>query len=333
MKLIYFATYCFFFWATLATTSLSFSAGITYASWYADRFGDYIAAYCDCRWLSYKHNLEFYFKPFKYSDQLVASITHKQAKDCTSKRELWITSAREINSNDDDLLYVIRDQDTSDVCIDWNDRSFLKLIKEEIYPVDQSIKKELVIPQDHYSVALHVRRGGGGDRKLFQEDVMATIEVWEKRDFWHEGEYADVFWPTRFPSDKYYIEQLRALALCHPDKKLYVHIFTDDPAPEKIAEKYEKALNNSQIQFEYRKENNKHNTNVVEDFFAIMNFDALIRSSSFFSGMAGLIGEVSYIVYPIDYWWEGRKLITTRVRIIERIGGKTVSRDVDVENN
>ena len=39
-------------------------SGITYSGNHADRFGDYVFTYCECRWLSYVHKLEFYTSPF-----------------------------------------------------------------------------------------------------------------------------------------------------------------------------------------------------------------------------------------------------------------------------
>ena len=321
-----------FLWGAVFVTSLSYSAAITYGNKYALRFGDKVAAYCVCRWLSYIYNLEFYYTPFDNGDQLMGSVTQKHVGDYPDKRKIYINSALEINSKDEDILYIAPyDHATADVEIDWNDKVFVKLIKEEISLIDQSIKQKIEIPLDHYPVAMHVRRGGGADRKLFQEDVVTSIEGWVNED-WDEDSYADKMWPERFPSDIYYIEQLKTFALLHPDKKLYVHIFTDDPVPAKIAQKYMVALSNPLIQFGYRTENNAHNNNVLEDFFAMMDFDALIRAGSYYSGMAGYIGEIGYVVWPRSCEWKGRRLITTEVYLAERRDGKISVRYIDVEN-
>ena len=157
-----------------------------------------------------------------------------------------------------------------------------------------------------------MRRGGGADLKLFQEDIVVNY-----RD---NSSYADKIWPKRFPPDSYFIDILEAITLRHPDKKFYVHVFTDDPAPEKIAKKYEAALNNPRIRFGYRTTDNKHNSNVLEDFFAMMDFDALIRSGSHYSAMAGVLGGISYEVSPASYKWEDKKLIIPSVDIVERNG-------------
>lgn len=328
MKVLNSIIYCIFLWGSLSSAT----NGITYEAKHADRFGDFIFTYCDCRWLSYIHNFEFYYKPFQYSEQLIASTVHKDAKDHTKIREIHISDIFAINPVDENVLYVTNDQFMLFLRPDWNDASFVKLIQQEISPIDTSLKKKLTIPENHFSVALHVRRGGGHDRRLYQENVMTSAEGWIAPEDWKDDQWVDKVWPTRFPSDIYYIEQLKVLAELHPDKMLYVHIFTDDPMPAKIAEKYKVILNNPRIQFGYRTENNQHNTNVLEDFFAMMHFDALIRAGSNYSAMAGAIGQVSYEVFPIKTRWEGKKLVTTQICIKLRNEGKVADQYVDVEN-
>ena len=313
--------------------------GVTYSGLIANRFGDYLVSYCNCRWLAHIYDLEFYYNPFQYIDQLTASTCHKQAKDHTQKNSITLASALEITSTDSDVLYITRDQATEDIEIDWDDRSFLEILKREISPLNSSILQKIEFPANHFSIALHVRRGGGADRSLFQEDVVTNAEginviykQWPTPEQWDESQCADKIWPTRFPSDLYYIEQLKALIRMHSDKKIYVHLFTDDPSPEKIAAKYEAALNNPQVHFGYRKENNSHDTNVLEDFFSFMAFDALIRSASNYSKIAAAIAEIPYEVFPTDSRWEGRKLITTQISIIERSEGKVTIQYINLEN-
>lgn len=335
MKLI---RYAVLIYAAIGNSAILPSNGITYSGSYANRLGDYLVSYCDCRWLSYIHNLEFYYKPFKYCDQLTASVCHKQASENTNKKEIQLTSAFQINSEDDDVLFVGDDHMIANVQIDWNDRPFVKILKSEISPLGVLTGQKIEIPHNHYAIALHVRRGGGADRKLFQEDVAICAEGvnliyknWPTPDQWDESTSADKIWPERFPSDIYYIEQLRDLSDLNASKKIYVHIFTDDPCPEQIAAKYEAALGNPQIQFGYRKQNNSHDTNVLEDFFSIMSFDALIRPASHYSEIAAAIGEIPYEVFPKYSRWEGRKLITTHISIIERKEGKVTTKSIDLK--
>ena len=58
--------------------------------------------------------------------------------------------------------------------------------------------------------------------------------------------------------------------------------------------------------------------NVLDDFFAMMNFDYLIRAGSAYSEMAGNLGRVKMEIWPYDLRWEGNTLIITEVGIAER---------------
>ena len=118
MKLNSYTAFYIFLVGVLTISSSAMSQnGITYAA-KSGRFGDYVFLYCECRWLSYVHNLEMYYKPFEYGDQLVASIRHKHARNSTKKEELWIKSALQINPNDKDMLYVTNDHFTDDFTVD-----------------------------------------------------------------------------------------------------------------------------------------------------------------------------------------------------------------------
>ena len=230
MKVRFLVTYSFLLLVALTMPHTTYSqSSITYGGWIG-RFGDYLMTYCESRWLSYIHNLEFYYKPFDYGNYLVASIVHKHIEDC-NKKKVALNSALEINPNED-VLYVTEDYRTKDIRADWTDKEFLKIIRSEIALIDPSIKKMIDIPKDHYSVALHIRRGGGADAKLCQEDITIGIEGWLNDD--GKTWCPDKVFPTRFPPDTYYIEQIRTLMLLNPDKKFYIHIFTDDPAPNKL---------------------------------------------------------------------------------------------------
>ncbi len=48
---------------------------------------------------------------------------------------------------------------------------------------------------------------------------------------------------------------------------------------------------NSNIEFDFRRENNSHNKNVLTDFFSLFNFDVLIHSHSNFSISAACIND------------------------------------------
>ena len=161
---------------------------------------------------------------------------------------------------------------------------------------------EFNLPENIITVAVHVRKGGGFDAPLLSK---------QKSPF-----YADQRWPTKFPPDQYYIDQIKQLSEMLGDPPLYVHIFTDHQKPTEIVERYRKAVSKPNITYHCREEGNRHDRNILEDLFAMAKFDCLIRGSSHFSLSAQLIGNHMIVIHPKKAKWEGNKLIIEEVNTI-----------------
>ncbi len=126
-----------------------------------------------------------------------------------------------------------------------------------------------------YVVAIHLRIGTGVD------------SISSRKRF-----------PLRCPNMQFYIDQLHIITKMFPTTPLHVHLFTDDPNPPQLAKRFENEFKNSNITFSYRKVDNKHDKNVLEDFFAMMKFDILIRSGSYFSYYVWRLGEHEIMICP-----------------------------------
>jgi len=81
-----------------------------------------------------------------------------------------------------------------------------------------------------------------------------------------------------------------------PNSSLHVHIFTDDQNPNYLKNLFEQRFKN--FTFSCRQSKNRHNLNVVEDFFAMQDFDILIRSGSLYSYYAWQFGRHSIMICP-----------------------------------
>ena len=133
-----------------------------------------------------------------------------------------------------------------------------------------------------------MRKGGGFDQPLSTDNVEQNNGTTKK--------FADEIWPTKFPPDEYYIEALvKVTKLIEPHYSIEVHLFTDDQNPEKLAKKYFDAVADSRIKFIYRKNDNAHNRNVVEDYHAMAECDYLIRSSSLIAKASQLVGTIASV--------------------------------------
>ena len=129
--------------------------------------------------------------------------------------------------------------------------------------------------------------------------------------------YADVRWPSKFPPEQYYVNQIKGISKLFNNVPLFVYIFTDDRSPSRLVDRIKKAVNKNNITFSCRNRGNAHDAHVVEDFYNMARFDCLIRSGSNFGLAAQLLGSHKVVIYPKHWQWEGKKLVIDEVSIID----------------
>ena len=241
------------------------------------RFGDNLLSYSRTKWLSYKFNIPLLYLPFKYSDCL---MLHEQetmyTDECTqlfSTIAHLPTGSKLQLSPHSNTLYINHWQ--TETIIDWNDNFFVEELKKNIAP-RYAIEK-IAIPDNCISIAVHVRNGGSFSADTEQERERC---------------------PLRFAPDEFFIAQIARIADMFPEQNLYVHIFTDHQNPASLKKKFRKALNNPRITFGCRINDNSHNSNVLEDFFSMMDFNCLIRPGSHFSRFVQRLGNNKVVIYP-----------------------------------
>lgn len=262
-------------------------AAVTY-DFSGGRFGDNVLAYLHTKWLSYHYQIPLLYKPFRYSAELNMDDMEIRYDDARHKysQELKL-SAHIPNPFDADCIFVcpyfpeieweLRKEYYFTFPVDWKNKEWRKIAKEMIsFKGDRQLTYP---PQDMLSVAIHMREGG---------------------DF--DDEEHKIKHPLKTPPITFYIDSLKmVLDLCK-DKMIYCHLFTDALQPESWVDKIVQALpKDAPIVFNYRKENNRHDSNVLEDFFSLFNFDILIRAESNFSIVPGLIHDYAIVCYPKTY--------------------------------
>ncbi len=201
------------------------------------------------------------------------------------------------------------------------------------------------LPKDRLSVAVHIRKGGGyfmdpdvTSQQYYSNEVHAVnyeqfcIDS-DNQNFISEAsknipafdydltnrDSVDKIHLDKFPPEQYYVEQIKNLSDFLNDVPLYVYIFTDDPEPVQLTKRVDDAVNKENIVFACRTSKNTHDTNVIDDWFALTYFDCLIRSGSFFPHAAQLIGHHKVIIYPLHLkWLNNQKLVADRVGITIR---------------
>jgi len=269
------------------------------------RLGHQLTAYIVAKHTARQYNAEYLFNPFPLSNALVLHHQEKHlSRQQQFKKTLLIRSQESLDqalakSDCDETLFIIRGGFLSGF---HRDPSILEPhFRMKLCGLIKPIKpiRPINIPQNATSVAMHVRRG----------DVVNNSHRLNEK--WHY--------------DSYYIAKLRHLLdELPPELSVYIHIFTDDPNPKKIAKKYQQAIEKTvkttsckqQITFDssYLEEDTRRTVNmfnwdnssqkaenILAAFFNMASFDYLIRPvSSGFSVMAELIGNHKKVLWGLE---------------------------------
>lgn len=322
------------------------SSGVTCIgpSEWGGRFGDQMIMYVKSRWIAYKYDLLFFYKPFCYSDQLMMheldtiwqSEIQKTFEQKRLIKDIGNNNLDTIISKDTSTLYIVhyyfmqpqwgphqKTYDSQEIC-EWkdliNDKKFREDLRSVIAP--RISIQQLDLPANRISVAVHVRKGGGFDHPLLSpqlydyDSAMAEIIMSEQLPVYHTKIiYSDRVWPLKFPPDQYYIEQIKHISDLLNNAPLYVHLFTDHQDPSALAATYQAAVNKPNIIFGCREQDNHHSKNVLEDLFAMAQCDCLIRSGSNFPQISQLIGKHRIVIYPQSAKWLGKTMVVDQIGI------------------
>lgn len=250
------------------------------------RFGDQLINYMKALWVSCKYDIPLIYHPFSYSNLLELSSAHPQLSD-QKKKEL---KKIEVKDNGDIIektlgreanLYSISFQSQVLNDEDWENEAFKEKLSNLIKPKQPFDFTK--IPSGYVSIAIHIRsRNNGFDSSQDVEQM-----------------------PTKFPPYSFYLNALKQIASHFKNNPLYVYIFTDDPNPQVIKNKFSKKWDQwkmrQKIIFNCRKSENRHNKNVLEDFFDMMRFDCIIHPDSMFSLGASIIAAPIIEVMPLSW--------------------------------
>lgn len=273
------------------------------------RFGDNLLAVAHAKWFSYCLGLPLVYLPFDYSDHLQLSRDsslifdlkkHEYSKQCEIRSEgdyqnlwKWIFAPEALHKTLITLAYYPEsayeyERDHAHNYppysqVNWDDPIFIQELKRLMTPIVSL--KEIQLPKDRITIALHIRTGVGYDGADFPK-----------------------LWPLKWCPLAYYDDALNFLWNMY-QKPLYVYIFTDDPNPKNLKKMFSNKFRQHDIVFACRDERNSHNLNVVDDFFALGKFDCLIRNESNFSYMASKLFPYKVMIAPLHFVGDPKKSI------------------------
>jgi hypothetical protein len=253
------------------------------------KFGDNLLSYCRAKWIAYKYNIPLLYRPFYYSDQL---MMHEldiplSLENLNSNFKGMVRVGKDpIIDPEANILYVVpffpesvadRNNQRFPFCfaVDWEDTLFKRELQKTIFP-----RKQMAMPfpnpaNDHIKVAVHIRKGTN-----FDEDA-SLLEIYR----------------LKFVADSYYIEQLKTIAQLYPNQQIYVCLFTDHTNPQELSAAYSAAVACDRMTFVCR-DSGGPDVNVLEDFFALIACDCLIRTDSNFSIVASKLGDYQVHTSP-----------------------------------
>ncbi len=277
--------------------------GVTY-TFSGGRLGDNLVAYIHAKYIAHLFDMPLYFKPFTYSDQFMMDKLEKKYDPGIH------TGPHVVFEKDEDFakfqerkaLYVIPyfpdfDGEYIDLYhgqsfeMNWEDKKFIAKLKTMIAPVNPI--ETLRLNKNRINVALHIRKAGGSD-----------------------SVHMSNLYFLKFAPEDFYINQIKRICKCFPTKKIYAHIFTNDPNPQAIAERFQKQLKGFPVKMGFR--NGNQEPYVLQDFFSMLKFDVIIRSEANLSYIAAKIGKAIIEIFPVrGHWEEGQKIID-EVRMIDK---------------
>ena len=259
------------------------------------RLGDNILNCLKCLSMAHKYSLHFVPKPFPYSNYFFKSAHAGRSKPVMIRREDNIPQF--LNQ---DVLLVTDYYFQTNPFEAIKDPSFKKLI-QSIFMKEPNQK--IAIPEGYHSVAIHIRKGSKGDLPLLSDQKTKN--------------FADKYYPLKFPPNQYYIDQLRLLIKLLSPQKLFVYIFTDYTDPSHLKKVFYKEFgHNADIIIDCRDNRVPYDTMIIDDFLSMMRFDYLIRSESNYSKVAHIIGKNKIVILPVSHTWKGRILLVDTVKIV-----------------
>ncbi|HEY2810846.1 MAG TPA: hypothetical protein VGJ00_05615 [Rhabdochlamydiaceae bacterium] len=270
------------------------------------RFGDDLLAYMHAKWVSYQFGIPLVYCDFPYGNELMLEEYEEKAETSFLQQKFFKQRGdidTFIGSLDSQTLYIIPyfpessyelsgNSSFSYFKVDWEDVAFKAILRKMIAPKKEM--KKPIFPPGRVSVALHVRRGptfdGGYDCRF------------NKRSF-----------PLKFPPEHFYIDTVKRLCTVFKPVPLYVHLFTDDINPLSLLNRFKIEFRDYDILWNCREADNHWSANVLEDFFALIEFDCAVHSESNLALCAGKIAHYQIEIMPETFHWEKRTLFIDSV--------------------
>lgn len=291
------------------------------------RLGDQILSYATAKWLSYKYAIPFIATKFNGSESFVIDRVDRCLDDETQKSFKQIIEV----TTEDELIAHLRSAQVSTLLIvsystglhypvelvanfQWPDMYTNMYFYSSRHPqFRDELKKGLVLknqpkaikfPEDRISVAVHVRKGSGGDTEQtsvqYADEWAEIIAKKIKKPYLIKG--TDMYFPLKLPPEQFYVDQIIRLSQFLNNQPLFVYIFTDDKNPQQIVGRFKQRIKLPNIEFACEQtdaaERHAERMSIIDDIYNMARCDCLIKPSSGLSLISQFIGDHKVVIYP-----------------------------------
>lgn len=328
-------------WCLLSSSAMQSQSAVTYLGTdeWGGRLGDMLLMYVKAKWVAYQHKLPLLCKPFQYSDQLALHdreqfLTEDMERNL-KKKVITCYDGSEIKNprafSTDTTFYQVhyffnppqwgqyQQKYNGQEIMGWQEvytnKEFMDDVKKCIAP--RTPLELPTLPKDKITVAVHIRTGEGFDNARLSRQLYAMQDL-NPNEARPNGAFADTEFPLKFPPLQFYVDQIKRISEMCKDVPIYLHIYTDSKDPLSMMNIIEFAVNKNNITFDCRKKDNHHAKNVLEDIFAMAQYDCLIRSGSNYPQIPQLIGNHRIVICPTSCKWIGNALIIDEIGIFSQ---------------
>lgn len=272
------------------------------------RFGDRLLEYVKAKWIAYKTGLPLYISPCRYYHHLALMEKERILPRIPRKgiTKVFVDDFPIFLERVPNTFYIVRYYpilDSDKLCEIKKERKFISLLQETI---SSTLDLEILeVPDDKITLALHVRKGTGVDSPIKSVQIFDKNKISTKTLTVSKGHFADFIHPLKFPPEQYYIDQIKKISEYFHHKPIYLFVFTDDPYPPVILERIKEQVGLKNITYDCFPYVGRSSSELLRDFFSMMNFDCLIRpGESNYSTVAELLSTHKLVIYPKSYHFE-----------------------------
>ena len=322
-----------FFVVTLSLFSMHHveaSCAITFKQ--SDQIHENIYTYSITKWISYKYNIPFLFQPFDFShvfsmDLYDPVITPNMLNSFDNVIELKqeVELLDFLATHDKSTLLVV----SYETAIDYSTELVNDFVKPTRYKnlsfflkyhetFKLQLRKNFVLknpvdlielPKEGITVAMYVQKGSLSDNEF---TYVEYADQWEKIIREHNAEtfflpVKDVYSSVRFPSEQFYLEQIKQLHQLHEGKQLLVWVFTNEGDPREIIQRFKARIDLPNISFyAYSNEAEQDQHQIyfhIKALYDMSCFDCLITPESEYALLAQCLGDYKMIIYPQDVFF------------------------------